>query len=145
MSDTFAIPEALVGRVNSALADGLPMVLAYVNATNQARLSFRGSTHVHGDDQLAIWVRDPEGGLLKALGANSQLTMMYRDPATRTTVFFYGNGHVEDAPELRERVYNESPEQEQKADPDKKGKPLVIDLHQIQGRTPDGPVNLTKS
>jgi hypothetical protein len=140
-----AISDDLAEKINHALVNSLPMVVAYVNGSNQARLSFRGSTQVHSADQLAIWVRDPEGGLLGAIPSNPNLTLMYRDPATRTTIFFYGRGHVADDSATRDNVYTSSPEQEQKADPDKKGKALIVDLDLIQGRTPEGPLNLTRA
>lgn len=149
MSDTasggLAISAELAERINTSFTSGLPMLIAYVNAESQAKLSFRGSTHVHSDDQLAVWVRDPEGGILNAIGSNNKVTLMFRDPATRTTIFFYGRAHVEDDQATRDRVYDESPEAERNADPDRKGKPLIVDLDQIQGRTPDGPLNLTRS
>ena len=90
-----AINEDTAALVNGALEHGTPMLLAYVDTKNQAHLSFRGSPHVHSPDQLAIWVRNAEGGLQAALDNNPQLTLMYRDPPTRTTIFFYGRGRVE--------------------------------------------------
>src|SRR5258708_4160148 len=139
------VDEAIATRVNTALSSGLPLVIAYVNASMQPRLSFRGSVHVHSSDQLAIWVRDPTGGLLNAIGSNPKVTLMYRDPATCTTILFYGSAHAEDDAAVREAVYSASPEPEQMADPEKKGKPVIVDLDQIQGRTPDGPINLSRA
>ena len=49
--------------VNGALSNGTPVLVAYVDATGQAQLSYRGSTQVFGSDQLAMWIRDPAGGL----------------------------------------------------------------------------------
>jgi hypothetical protein len=147
MSDTaagLALSEELSQRINSAFTDGLPMLIAYVNTEGQARLSFRGSLHAHSADQLAFWARDPEGGATKALEANPKMTVMFRDPATRTTIFFYGRGHVENDQATRDRVYDESPEAERNADAEKKGHPVIIDLDTVQGRTPDGPINLSR-
>ena len=148
MSDTsagLALSDELVERINNSLTSGLPMLIAYVNGEGQARLSFRGSMHVHSADQLAFWARDPEGGLTNALEANDKLTIMYRDPATRTTVFFYGRGSVAADEATRDRCYDESPEAERKADAEKKGNGIVVDLDVVQGRMPDGPVNLTRA
>jgi hypothetical protein len=142
--EVFAIPDSLTERINSALASGLPMLLAYVNAAGQARLSFRGSIYQYSPDQLALWIRDPEGGLLTALPANPKLTLLYRDPAARTTVTFYGRGRVETDPTAATAIYDAIPEQEQKADPERKGRALIVDLDQIQGRTADGPLNLKR-
>lgn len=148
MSDTAAglvLSDELTSKINSSFADGLPILVAYVNADGQARLSFRGSLHAHTADQLAFWARDPEGGVTKGIEANPKMTVMYRDPASRTTIFFYGRGHVDNDPATRDRVYDESPEAERNADAEKKGHPVIIDLDTVQGRTPDGPINLSRS
>lgn len=140
----FAIDDALAERVNTALASSLPMLIAYVNADQQARLSFRGSIFVHGPQQLALWARDPEGGITKGIAGNPKVTVMYRDPAARTTIFFYGRASKVDDAALRDQIYEAIPEPEQKADPDRKGNAIVVDLDQIQGRGPDGPINLVR-
>jgi hypothetical protein len=140
-----AISDELGSRIDSALADGLPILVAYVNGEGQARLSFRGSAHVHSADQLVFWARRPEGGVIDGIAANPKLTLMYRDPSTRTTIFFYGRAHkATDQAEI-DRIYNESAEPERNADPEKKGAGVVIDLDLIQGRTPDGPLNLERA
>ena len=82
-----AISDELGSRIDSALADGLPILVAYVNGEGQARLSFRGSVHVHSADQLVFWARRPEGGVIDGIAANPKLTIMYRDPSTRTTMW----------------------------------------------------------
>src|SRR5262245_38185910 len=76
--------------LSSALFDGIPMVVAYVDLDGQPSLSFRGSTHVYSPNQLAIWVRNPEGGLLKSLDANNRITLLYRNPTTRANLIFRG-------------------------------------------------------
>src|SRR5438105_1662905 len=113
--------------VNNALNDGNPVVVAYVDEEGQPSLSFRGSTHVYSPNQLAIWVRNPEGGLGKALSKNPKVTIMYRNPQSRAMLQFKGSAHVENASDIREKVYSSSPEREQTADPEKKGFPLIID------------------
>ena len=122
--------------VNSALNDGTPVVVAYVDQEGQPSLSFRGSTHVYSPKQLAIWVRNPEGGLHKSLEKNNKITLLYRNPQTRAMLQFKGSAHIEDAADIREKVYSGSPEREQQADPDKKGFPLIIDLDRVDGAVP---------
>jgi hypothetical protein len=148
MSDTaggLALSDELAHRISNSFTDGFPMLIAYVNADSQARLSFRGSMHAHSADQLAFWARDPEGGITQAIATNPKVTVMYRDPTSRTTIFFYGRAHVVTDDATRDRCYNESPEAEQKADAEKKGHGVVIDLDVVQGRTPDGPINLSRA
>jgi hypothetical protein len=122
--------------INSALANGTPVVVAYVDENGQPSLSFRGSTQVYGDDQLAIWVRNPEGGLQRALDKNPRLTLLYRNPQTRSMLNFQGRGHFDSSEEVRNKVYDSSPEPERNADRDRKGLALVIDLDRVSGFAP---------
>lgn len=148
MSDTsagLALGDEIVERINNSFTSGLPMLVAYVNAEGQARLSFRGSMHVHSADQLAFWARDPEGGVTRALEANNKVTIMYRDPAARATIFFYGRASVASDEATRDRCYDESPEAERNADAEKKGHGIVVDIDVVQGRTPDGAINMTRA
>jgi hypothetical protein len=140
-----ALSDDLASKINTSLADGLPILVAYVNGDNQARLSFRGSAHVHSADQLAFWARKAEGGVVEGIVANPKVTLMYRDPSTRTTIFFYGRAHRATDQATIDRTYDESAEPERNADPEKKGAGIVVDLDLVQGRTPDGPLNLTRA
>ena len=80
-----ALTEELRATVDGALEAGVPLVLAYVDADGAPHLSLRGSTSAHGDTQLAIWVRDPTGGLLRAIDANPRVALLYRDAAKGTS------------------------------------------------------------
>ena len=104
-----------------------------VDATGQAQLSYRGSTQVFGSDQLAMWIRDPAGGLPSALPANPRLTLMYRDPAKRVTYQFYGRGRVVDDAAVRTTVFDSSPERERNFDPERRGElyPLYHRLRDV--------------
>ncbi|MBO0714635.1 MAG: pyridoxamine 5'-phosphate oxidase family protein [Acidimicrobiales bacterium] len=150
MTDTAVTPGGIVltdemaQAVNRALESGKPITVAYVDADGQPHLSFRGSTQTYAPDQLAIWVRDPEGGILKALERNPRLTLLYRDPETRTTLMFYGRGRVETSEEAHRTVYDHSPEAERQRDPERKGKPVVIELDRVEGITPAGRVRMSR-
>src|SRR5262245_27367255 len=130
------LTDDIKSAVDNALNDGTPAVVAYVDPDGQPSLSFRGSTHVHSPTQLAIWVRNPEGGLGKALEKNSHITVLYRNPQTRAMLQFKGDAHIDNAQAIRDKVYSESPEREQAADPEKKGFPLIIDLSRVDGAVP---------
>jgi hypothetical protein len=139
------ITDEIKEAVNGALANGTPVVVAYVNEDGQPSLSFRGSTQVYSDDQLAIWVRNPDGGLLRSLSKNPRITILYRNPATRQMLNFQGRAHVEDAADVREKVYSSAPESEQRADAEKKGRPLIIDLDRVAGAGPSGRIMMQRS
>lgn len=130
------LTDDIKNAINSAYTSGKPILVAYVDQDGQPSLSYRGSLHAHSDNQLAIWVRNPDGGLLKALGNNNRITAMYRDPETRASIQFRGKATVDNSEEMREKVYNAIPEAEQNADKEKKGSPLIVDLDRVDGFMP---------
>jgi hypothetical protein len=130
------LTDDIKNAVNNSFTSGKPILFAYVDLNGQPSLSFRGSAQAYSDNQLAIWVRNPEGGLLKALGNNNRITAMYRDPETRASIQFRGHAAVDNSDAAREKVYTSMPEQERNADKEKKGSPLIIDLDRVDGFMP---------
>jgi hypothetical protein len=139
------LPDIVRGLINGALANGTPMSVAYADETGQPVLSLRGSTQVFSDTQLCIWVRNPEGGIVKALRTNPKMAMLYRDSKLRSTLVIQGRGHVESSEEVRNRVYELAPEVEQNHDVNRRGAALIIDVVSLQGTTVRGPVRFTAS
>jgi hypothetical protein len=134
------LTEEMCTAINGALANGTPVVVAYVDERGQPRLSFRGSTQVFGDDRLAIWARNPEGGLPQALAANPRVTLLYRNPQPRMLLTFEGRGHIAADEATRTAVYEGAPEPERNADPERKGVAVVVELDRVTGITPSGRV-----
>jgi hypothetical protein len=136
------IPGFVRGIINGALANGTPIVVAYTDENGQPVLSLRGSTQVYSDTQLSIWVRNADGGIVKNMARNNRVSLLYRDSKVRTTLIVQGRGHVETSPEVRERVFQLSPEVEQNHDPGRKGAALIIDITQLGGTTVRGAVRV---
>jgi hypothetical protein len=136
------LPDEIVALVDGAFEKRLPILVAYVNDDQQARLGFRGSAHVDDSGKIGLWIRNPEGGILKAVGAHPKLTLMYRDPESRTTLFFYGNGEIVSDSAVRTRVYEGSPERERNADAEIKGSAILVTIDRVEGRLPEGPFAL---
>jgi hypothetical protein len=134
------IKETIMG----AYGAGAPALVAYVDSDGQPSLSIRGSTQVYSDDQIAIWVRNPDGGLPTALKANPRVSLMIRIPETRATLNIRGRARLDNSDEVRQKVYSTAPENEQKADPDKKGIPLILDVDRLDGRTPAGAYRMVR-
>src|SRR5512142_2314166 len=87
----------MTDEIKAALGDpfgsGNFAIIAYVDPSGQPSMSFRGSIHVHDDGSLALWARNPEGGLLKALSSGSnKVAVIYRnpDPNGRAMLTFKG-------------------------------------------------------
>jgi uncharacterized protein GlcG (DUF336 family) len=138
------LTDEIKEAVNGALANRTPVMVAYVDEEGQPSLSFRGSTQAYSDNQLAVWVRNPEGGLQNALKKNNRVTLFYRDTEKRMTLQFKGQGHIESDAKTRETVYNNSPEGERNADREQKGFALIIDLDRVDGIMPGIRVQMRK-
>ena len=115
-----------------------PIVVAYVGSDDAAHLSFRGSVHVHSDTTIAVWARNPEGGLPSALAQNPNVTLMYREPnpeggRSRAMINIRGRGHVTTDEAERRQVYETMVEAERVPDPDMKGVAVIIDIESITG------------
>jgi hypothetical protein len=121
--------------VNTALESGRAIAIAYVDETGAPRLSFRGSTQAYSDTQLAIWVRNPQGGILSATKKNPAVALIYanHDPKARGFMNFRGRARIDESAEARRRVYEQAPEGERNLDKERKGVPLIIDLVSIEG------------
>ncbi len=138
------ITEAMRTAVNGAIANHTPIMVAYVDRDGQPHLSFRGTTQTFSEDQLAVWIRNPQGGLVAAIEDNPHLAFFYRDPSTRAAYQFHGRAHAEHDQATADHVYLNSPEVERNADPNRNGVPVVVDLDRVEGRDASGPVLMVR-
>lgn len=134
------IPPYIRSILNSALADGRPLTVAYVTEQNRPSLSLRGSVQVLGDMELCAWIRNPNGGLARVGRAAGVVSLLYRDSTTRTTLVIEATARVADDPAARQRIYDLVPEVEQTHDPAMSGTALVLRVEKIVGTHPFGPV-----
>jgi hypothetical protein len=123
-----------------ALANRTPTVVAYVAPDGRPHVSLRATTQVLGPDQIAIWIRDPQGGLLRGIEDNPNVTIWYRDAERRVNYQFYGHARRDDSDATRDMVYDRSPEPERNLDPSRRGVAVVVELDRVEGSTPDGRV-----
>jgi len=121
-------------RLSSALADGYPVTAASIDPSGYPKLSFFGSAQVFSNDQLAVWHRKPEGGLLDRIVDHPHMSFLYRHGGDRTSWQFYGRAHVDDSDETRRRVYDAMPEIERLLDPERKGRAVIVDVDRVTGR-----------
>jgi hypothetical protein len=136
------LPLVVRGMINNALVNGTPIVAAYTGEDGSPQLSLRGSLQVLSPTQLCAWLRSAEGGLNRALATNPQLSFLYRDSRTRSTLIIKGIGRIEDDPAIRDEVFELTPEVEQMHDPDRNGAALIVDVTSVRGGTPRGGVNV---
>jgi hypothetical protein len=132
----------LQSKINNALVDGHPLLLAVVDATGQPRLSFRGSLQTYSDSQLGFWLRNVQGNTIESIRNNPKVALIYRSETT-PLLQFHGLARIATDEGERERVFAAAPEVERKADPNRKGLAIIIDLTRIDGVLgfgPDGPI-----
>jgi hypothetical protein len=134
------IPTHVRTAINRALANQTPMVLAYVDDEGAPSLSLRGSVHVYNSTKLSLWVRNPNSGLIRSIGANRPLSLLYRNSSSRTTLTIQGRGTVIEDPTVRRRIFELSPEVEQRHDLAMAGAAVLVDVSRIQGTSSKGPV-----
>jgi len=130
------LSNTLQETVNTALDRGRMLSVAYVSLDGRPEISFRGSLQTYSDTQLAIWVRNPEGGIVQAVRAGHvHIAILYGELTAQNKAFinFRGRGHIDSTPEVRRRVYEGSPALERDLDKQQKGVPLIIDLDSVDG------------
>ena len=121
--------------INKAFEVQKPIVVAYVDENNLPQISYRGSTQAYSDQQLAIWVRNPEGRLLESIEKNPAMSLMYGnfDPAGRAFMTLRGRAHVDSSEAVRGKVYDSAHPFERDKDKDRKGIAIIIDLDSVDG------------
>ena len=137
------ITDEMRAMVASAQTDGFPMTVAHVDVSGQPIISFRGSTQVFSDTQLAIWVRNADGNFLNSLAANPKIALMYRNAKTRALYQFQGRAHVSTDAAAREQIFSNMNQSERNHDYALTGIALMIDLDRVEGwagMSPDGQV-----
>lgn len=130
----------LRATINGALANGTPIVVGYTGEDGAPVLSLRGSVQVYGSAALCLWARNAKGGLAAAARKGQVLSLLYRNSAKRITLGIRGHAEVADDAATRERVFELSPEVEQRHDPARNGAAVIVRIDRLQGITPNGPV-----
>ena len=136
------LDDDIRAAINGAFAARNFVVLGYVGDEGAPHLSFRGSTQVFGPDQLAIWVRNPDGGLVRAVRTRPKVSLLYHSSEPRRILTFMGRGRVE--PGANDVVYANAHPAERDRDPEKKGVALIVDLDDVSGFGPSGLIRMTR-
>ena len=137
-ASSLALSDEIKALVNGALANGSPLLLVAVSPDAKPVASFRGSVQTYSDDQLGLWARNAEGGTLDAIRANPNVVLVYRS-ATTPVLQFHGRARITADDAERTRVFESAPEREQKADPERKGAAVIVDLDRVEGVLKFGP------
>ena len=141
-------PLALGDDVRDLLADALanrtPTVVAYGAPDGRPHVSLRATTQLVAPDAIAMWIRDAQGGLLRGIETNPNVTIWYRDAERRINYQFYGRARRDDSEATRATVYDHSPEAERNLDPSRRGVAVVVELDRVEGSGPAGRVVMAR-
>jgi general stress protein 26 len=138
------IPADLKTRLDNALKERHPIMITYVDETGQPNLTFRGSTQVFSDTQLAIWVRNGNGKMIRSIQKNPKVALMYRDEDAKATYSIQGRAHIDSSEAARKQVYDTMAQVERDHDFAHLGVAMIIDLDLIEGYgglSPQGQIN----
>ena len=141
---TIKIDEEMSGRIDRAIDDGKTLTAAYVDERDLPHISFYGSTHVHSEGELALWVRNPQGSLLKVIEARPNMAFIYGDISSTVYYMLEGRGRVVSDEVERDRVYEEMHAIERQFDPAKGGVAIVVELDKVVSLSKAGRVEMTR-
>jgi Pyridoxamine 5'-phosphate oxidase len=139
------LTDDIKSAVDGALDNQTPMMIAYSDGDGEIHLSYRGTIQAYSDDQLALWARDPEGGLPRHITARPKVTLFYHDPKTRTTYTCYGRARITDDEDTRTAIFDNSPARERQMDFRRRGVAILVDLDKLEGRGPGGRILMLRS
>jgi hypothetical protein len=134
----------IAAAVDSAAERSRSLVVGYVGEDGHAALSYRGSTQVHGPEQLAIWSRKADGGIATAVVKHPQVSLLYYSPDGPGPRYlsFLGQAHVDSS--ANDEVYAKMVEGERNADPDRAGVAVIVDVDSVNGFGADGPFRMER-
>ena len=139
-----AIDDALAAIIDGALDNKTPFIAAYVDADGVPHVSPRGTVQSWSPTAVAMWARDPNGGMTRAIPTNPAVSLFYRDGANRTQYELVGRMRITEDPEERQRIFDRSPLVERNFDPLLRGTAIIVDLDSFVGSGPTGRVNMRR-
>jgi general stress protein 26 len=125
------LTDEMKEAINSALSQRVPIIVAANDADGQPYMSLRGSTHVHSDDQLGIWLRNVDGTTANGIQKNNKVSLFYRNPETRLSFQMQGRAQLVTDKALEDKIWNDTPEPERNADAERKGGAMLVDLDRV--------------
>ena len=125
------------------MANDTPLSVSYVDGDGKPKLSLRGSVPRLRRQALSIWAeRSPV--LADAVKSNPNMSLLYRDNPTRSTLIFNGKARIEEDDTLRKQIFDETPEVERNHESWTSGAAVIIELDTADGATPVGRVRFRR-
>ena len=139
------IDEQIASVLDAALDNKTPVIAAYVDADGVPHVSPRGTVQSWSATEVAMWARDPNGGMLRAIPTNPHVSLFYRDPATRVSYEIVGRMRVTEDPAERQRVFDRSPKIERNFDPLLRGKAIIVEVDSLVGNDARGRIDMKRT
>lgn len=118
--------------LNNARDENKTPMWASVDADGQPSLSYYGSTHAHSDGELSLWMRSTARGFLSRIEANPKVAMFYdSQDESRLRILIHGEARRIDDPALAAQIYDQSPEVERTADPNREGVAVLVEITRV--------------
>jgi predicted pyridoxine 5'-phosphate oxidase superfamily flavin-nucleotide-binding protein len=128
------LTDQMRDAVNSALAEGVPVVVATASKDGHPDLAFKGSTMVFDSEHLAFWERS-FGETLANIQQNPHVCLLYRSRERAVAWRFYGVAEIHTDGDLRRQVMERVVQAELDRDPERKGMAVMVRVDRvIQGR-----------
>ncbi|HEY4095583.1 MAG TPA: pyridoxamine 5'-phosphate oxidase family protein [Baekduia sp.] len=140
MSNNIDLTGDIATAVTGAAERGHTMALGYVDGDGYPVVSFRGSTVVHGPQQLAVWARSTDTGFAAAIADRPEVSLVYYGPGGPGAIFLSFRGRARVDPSADDAVYAAMIEGERGQDPERKGVAVIIDVEGVRGMGAEGPI-----
>jgi hypothetical protein len=144
MTTPVELTKDIAAAVDGAAMRGRTLVIGYIGDDGYPALSFRGSTQVHGPQQLAFWARKHDEGIVKAIADRPQVSLLFYEPDGPGPRYLSFQGRARVDPSADDPVYANMIEGERKQDPERNGVAVVIDVDSVRGFGADGPFQMQR-
>jgi uncharacterized protein len=124
------LTDQMRDAVNSALAEGVPVVVATASKDGRPDLAFKGSVMVFDSEHLAYWERS-FGETLANVQQNPQVCLLYRSRERGVAWRFYGVAEIHASDELRQQVMERVVQAELDRDPERKGMAVMVRVDRV--------------
>ena len=118
-------------RVDPALANGCPCILASVSGNGEPDIGYKGSVMIFDDESLAYWERTRRQHL-KNVQENPNVIILFRDAKTKVGLRFHGKAEIHEPKDaIWEQVMARCVKDELDKDPERKGAAIVVRLDKV--------------
>jgi general stress protein 26 len=139
----YVLSDDVQADINGAFLEGHPIIVVAVTPEGEPTVSFRGTAQALDPARIAFWTRKPaESTTVRSIATNPAVMLIYANMPKRRHYRIRGHAKLVTDDALNLQVWEQSPELERNADPERKGAAIVVEVTGIMGRGADGPIVL---